>query len=104
MRIRVPEVEEQRAIAHILGTLDDKIELNRRMNETLESMAQALFKSWFIDFDPVHAKPAGKDRLGIRSNASIFPDRFKNSELGDIPRGWSVRSVYDCATFINGVV
>jgi len=84
----VPPVSEQRAIAHILGTLDDKIELNRRMNETLEAMARALFKSWFVDFDPVRAKMEGRD-TGLPGHiADLFPDRLVESELGEIPEGW----------------
>ena len=91
MRIRVPQIEEQRAIAHILGTLDDKIELNRRMNETLEAMARALFKSWFVDFDPVRAKAEGRDPGLPKPLADLFPDRFEDSELGEIPAGWEVQ-------------
>ena len=84
---------EQRAIAHILGTLDDKIELNRRMNETLEAMVRALFKSWFVDFEPVRAKMAGRD-TGLPSHlADLFPDRLVDSELGEIPEGWEVESL-----------
>jgi len=86
----VPPVSEQRAIAHILGTLDDKIELNRRMNETLEAMARALFKSWFVDFDPVRAKMEGRDTGLPRHIAGLFPDRLVDSELGEIPEGWEV--------------
>ncbi|MYI46217.1 MAG: hypothetical protein F4123_07580, partial [Gemmatimonadetes bacterium] len=83
-------VREQRAIAHVLGTLDDKIELNRRMNETLESMARALFKSWFVDFDPVRAKMEGRD-IGLPDDiAELFPDRMVDSEMGEIPAGWEV--------------
>jgi type I restriction enzyme S subunit len=84
------EEHEQRAIAHILGTLDDKIELNRRMNETLEAMARALFKSWFVDFDPVRAKAGGRDPGLPQPLADLFPDSFEDSELGEIPRGWEV--------------
>jgi type I restriction enzyme S subunit len=92
--VRVPsDVGEQRAIAHILGTLDDKIELNRRMNETLEAMARALFKSWFVDFDPVRAKAAGRDPSLPQTLADLFPDRFEDSELGEIPKGWRVASL-----------
>jgi type I restriction enzyme S subunit len=80
--------EEQHAIASILGALDDKIELNRRMDETLEAMARALFKSWFVDFDPVRAKTEGQDPSLPKSIADLFPDAFKNSELGEIPKGW----------------
>ena len=98
LNIRVdspPTIAQQRAIARILGTLDDKIELNRQTNETLEAMARALFKSWFIDFDPVHAKAEGRDP-GLAADISVlFPDSFENSELGEIPEGWSVGSVDD---------
>lgn len=88
-------VEEQLAIAHILGTLDDKIELNQRMNQTLEAIARALFKSWFVDFDPVRAKAKGHD-LGLpKSLADLFPDSFEDSELGETPKGWAVGSVDD---------
>ncbi|MBN2207824.1 MAG: restriction endonuclease subunit S [Candidatus Coatesbacteria bacterium] len=85
----LPPLAEQRAIAHILGTLDDKIELNRRMNETLEEMARAVFKSWFVDFDPVHAKAEGRDTGLPKEIADLFPDSFEDSELGEIPRGWA---------------
>ena len=83
-------LSEQRAIAHILGTLDDKIDLNRRMNETLEAMAQALFKSWFVDFDPVRAKMEGRPTGLPKEIEDFFPDSFEDSELGEIPRGWEV--------------
>ena len=89
--VQVPmDVDEQRAIAHILGTLDDKIELNRRMNETLEAMARALFKSWFVDFDPVRAKMSDRDPGLPQHLADLFPDRLVDSELGEIPEGWGV--------------
>ena len=84
------DMAEQRAIAHILGTLDDKIELNRRMNETLEEIARALFKSWFVDFDPVRAKMKGRDTGLPPDVADLFPDRLVDSELGEIPEGWKV--------------
>ncbi|MXX15052.1 MAG: restriction endonuclease subunit S [Gemmatimonadetes bacterium] len=87
------DVAEQRAIAHILGTLDDKIELNRRMNETLEEMARALFKSWFVDFDPVHAKMEGRDPGLPTHLADLFPNRLVDSELGPIPEGWEVKAL-----------
>ncbi len=93
MHITLPPLPEQRAIAHILGALDDKIELNRRMNETLEAMAQALFKSWFVDFDPVRAKAEGRDPGLPKEIADLFPNSFENSELGEIPKGWRVGSV-----------
>jgi len=130
-------IDEQRAIAHILGTLDDKIELNRRMSETLEAMARALFKSWFVDFDPVRAKAEGRaSQDGARSGqprkplnvasdlpwpgaeagaaaegdpglpqslADLFPDRLVDSELGEIPEGWEVKSLDQIARFLNGL-
>jgi len=87
------DVGEQRTIAHILGTLDDKIELNRRLNETLEAIARTLFKSWFVDFDPVRAKAERRD-IGLPPHiAVLFPDRFEDSELGEIPVGWKVRDL-----------
>ena len=90
--IEVPRsVDTQRAIAHILGTLDDKIELNRRMNETLEEMARALFKSWFVDFDPVRAKMEGCDPGLPKHLADLFPNRLVDSELGPIPEGGVVK-------------
>jgi type I restriction enzyme S subunit len=88
IRLRLPPLEEQRAITHILGTLDDKIELNLRMNETLEAMARATFKSWFVDFDPVRAKAEGRDPGLPRHIADLFSDCFEDSELGEIPAGW----------------
>ena len=89
--IRLPSnVNEQRAIAHILGTLDDNIELNRRMNETLEAMARAIFKSWFVDFDPVRAKAEGRDTGLPKEIADLFPCRLVDSELGEVPKGWEV--------------
>ena len=89
----LPPLSEQHAIAHILGTLDDKIELNRRMNETLEEMARALFKSWFVDFDPVRAKMAGRDPGLPKHLADLFPNRLVDSELGPIPEGWEVSEI-----------
>ncbi|MCE2903232.1 MAG: restriction endonuclease subunit S, partial [Gemmatimonadetes bacterium] len=94
--LRAPrDKSEQRAIAHILGTLDDKIELNRRMSETLEAMARALFKSWFVDFDPVRAKAEGRDPGLPKPIADLFPDRLVDSELGEIPEGWEVGTLAD---------
>ena len=88
----LPRIQEQKAIAHILGTLDDKIELNRKTNETLEAIAKALFKSWFVDFDPVRAKAEGRP-TGLPAEISdLFPDSFGDSELGEIPSGWSVEN------------
>ncbi|MBM5811551.1 MAG: restriction endonuclease subunit S [Gammaproteobacteria bacterium] len=97
------DIEEQRAIAHILGTLDDKIELNRRMNETLEAITRALFKSWFVDFDPVRAKAEGRDPGPPQPLADLFPGSFEDSELGEIPRGWEVKSLDEIARFLNGL-
>lgn len=119
--ISLPPLSEQKAIAHILGSLDDKIELNRQMNSTLEAMAQALFKSWFVDFDPVidNALAAGntipdefaecaEQRKAIekKDNSNIqdlFPNEFEfTEEMGWIPKGWQVTPVYEVAEFING--
>ena len=86
---------DRHAIVHILGTLDDKIELNRRMTETLETMVQALFKSWFVDFDPVHAKAEGRDTGLPKHIADLFPDSFEDSELGEIPKGWEMDTFAD---------
>ena len=89
-QLSIPPLSEQRDIAHILGALDDKIALNRRMNETLEAMAGALFKSWFVDFDPVRAKMEGRDTGLPQDIADLFPDRFVDSEIGELPEGWEV--------------
>ena len=103
VEIPLPPLPEQRAIAHVLGTLDDKIELNRRMNKTLEKMARALFKSWFVDFDPVRAKMDGRWRRGESLPGlpadlyDLFPDRLVPSELGEIPEGWEVKRIEDVA-------
>ena len=97
-----PPLPEQRAIAHVLGTLDDKIELNRRMNETLEEMARALFKSWFVDFLPVRAKMEGRDTGLPQHLADLFPDRLVDSELGEIPEGWEVRSLGEMVETVKG--
>lgn len=89
--IKWPEQSERKAIAEILGSLDDKIEANERMNETFEAMARAIFKSWFVDFDPVHAKAAGRKPHSMDSaTAALFPDSFVGSPLGKIPKGWKV--------------
>jgi len=100
--LRIPPLTEQRAIAHILGTLDDRIELNRQMNETLEGIARALFKSWFVDFDPVRYKAEGRYAGLPKSIADLFPSSFVDSELGEIPKEWEVCALYDCAKYING--
>ncbi len=91
LRFLFPPLPEQRAIAHILGTLDDKIDLNHRMNQTLESIARALFQSWFVDFDPVRTKAAGRPPEGMDAEtAALFPAELRVSELGEIPLGWCV--------------
>jgi type I restriction enzyme S subunit len=122
-----PSLKEQQAIACILGALDDKIELNRRMNRTLEATARAIFKSWFVDFLPVRGNMARtqtgdpvrinkdeggkrKAKKGARSSliphpssfAALFPDAFEDSELGEIPKGWEIGSVYAAAEVIYG--
>ena len=98
LTIPVPLLPEQRDIAHILGTLDDKIELNQRMNTTLEALARALFTSWFVDFDPVRAKMEGRDTGLPKHIADLFPDRLVESELGEIPKGWKVGTLEDVAS------
>ena len=98
-----PDVVEQRAIAHILGTLDDKIALNRQMNETLEGIARALFESWFVDFDPVRAKTEGRDTGLPKEIADLFPDNFEDSEVGEIPEGWRIHALDEIAVFLNGL-
>jgi type I restriction enzyme, S subunit len=104
MPISLPPLKEQKAIASILGALDDKIELNRRMNETLEAMARALFQSWFVDFDPVRAKSQGRHPAGMdAATATHFPGTFQDSPLGLIPAGWRVCHIRDCCTnILNG--
>ena len=102
LRITLPPAKDQKAIAHILGTLDDKIELNRRMNETLETMARAIFTSWFVDFDPVRAKMDGRKPEGMdAATAKMFPDGFEESELGPIPKGWQIRTLKELAAKIG---
>ena len=104
MTVDLPPLAEQRAIAGVLGALDDKIELNRRMNATLESMARALFQSWFVDFDPVRAKLDGRQPVGMdEETAALFPDCFEDSPVGQIPKGWGVRSLDKIADYLNGL-
>jgi type I restriction enzyme, S subunit len=101
--IHLPPLPEQRAIAHILGSLDDKIEANRRQNETLEATARAIFKSWFVDFDPVHAKARGEHPPGMdAATAALFPDSFEESELGLIPRGWRWGTLDETVQIMGG--
>ena len=108
LELDLPPLPEQRAIAHILGTLDDKIELYRRMNETLEEMARALFKSWFVDFEPVRAKIEGRWRRGESLPGmpaelyDLFPDRLVDLELGGIPAGWEVKALGECFNLTMG--
>ena len=108
VEIPLPPLPEQRAIGHVLGTLDDKIELNRRMNETLEEMARALFKSWFVDFDPVRAKMEGRWHRGESlpglpaEHYDLFPDSLVDSELGEVPEGWGVKGLGDCFNLTMG--
>ena len=96
VRLPLPPLPEQKRIAHILGALDDKIELNRRMNATLEAMSRAIFKSWFVDFDPVRQKAAGQQPVGMDAQtAALFPDSFEDSEIGEVPKGWRIAEVSD---------
>ncbi|MYF36338.1 MAG: restriction endonuclease subunit S [Synechococcus sp. SB0678_bin_12] len=102
-QVVVPPREEQERITEILSVLDDKIELNRKTNETLEAMAKALFKSWFVDFDPVRAKAEGRSTGLPDEISALFPDSFEDSELGEIPRGWGVKPLSEIASFLNGL-
>jgi type I restriction enzyme S subunit len=102
MFLTLPPLGEQRAIARILGALDDKIELNRRMNRTLEAMAQAIFRSWFVDFEPVSAKRDGRKPAGMDdATAALFPEHFQETEMGPIPAGWDVSSIGMIANVID---
>ena len=107
--ISLPDIGTQKAIAHILGTLDDKIENNRKTAKTLEAMAQAIFQSWFVDFDPVRAKMNGESRESICKRLKLtpeildlFPDRLVESELGEIPEGWDVAPISDFGDIVGG--
>lgn len=102
-RVTIPPLAEQKAIASILGALDDKIELNRRMNATLEAMARALFQSWFVDFDPVRAKLDGRPPTGLDpETAALFPATFQDSPIGHIPQGWVVKPVGEVVECVGG--
>lgn len=109
LSFHAPLIEEQRAIAHILGTLDDMIALNRRANETLEAMARTLFNAWFVDFEPIRAKLEGRWQRGQSLPGlpahlyDIFPNRLVESELGEIPEGWGLRSLDSIASYLNGL-
>lgn len=101
----VPPIAEQRAIAHALDSLNDKIELNRQMNETLEEMTRTLFRSWFVDFDPVHAKAEGRPSEGMDvETAALFPSEFVESEIGMIPKGWKSGTISDFASLYREAV
>ncbi|NCT57452.1 MAG: restriction endonuclease subunit S [Legionella sp.] len=112
LTIELPPLKIQKAIAYVLSTLEDKIELNKKINQTLESIAQAMFKSWFVDFDPIHAKANAKSvdeydaiakDLGIsRKILNLFPSEFEESELGVIPKGWKINSLSNFITVIKG--
>jgi type I restriction enzyme, S subunit len=102
-QVQFPDLSEQRRIASILSAFDDKIELNRRMNETLEAMARAIFKSWFVDFDPVRAKAEGRQPKGIPAHiADLFPNQLQDSPLGPIPKGWETRPFDQSVEIIGG--
>jgi type I restriction enzyme S subunit len=104
IKVPVPPLPEQKAIARILSSLDDKIELNQEMNRTLEAQARAIFKSWFVDFDPVRAKMEGRQPAGMdAATAALFPDAFEESQLGMIPKGWEVKPLDRVANFLNGL-
>lgn len=101
-----PPLREQHMIGKVLGALDEKIELNRQMNQTLEEMARAIFRSWFVNFDPVRVKAAGGDpvkELGLSPEiAALFPGSFQDSELGEVPLGWGVRTIGDVCGIVGG--
>jgi len=100
----LPPISLQQQIAGVLKSLDDRITLLRETNTTLEAIAQALFKSWFVDFDPVHAKMQGRAPEGMdEATAALFPDSFEESELGAVPKGWHVKSLDAVASFLNGL-
>jgi len=100
----LPPEEEQQAIAHILGTLDDKIELNQQMNQNLEAITQAIFKSWFVDFDPVRAKMEGRQPAGMdAATAALFPDLLEDLQVGETPKEWEIKPLDEVANFLNGL-
>jgi len=102
IKVKIPSIPVQRKIANILGSLDDKIELNRQMNQTLESMARAIFKSWFVDFDPVYAKIEGQNYPLPPEIMDLFPDELEESELGMIPKGWRVSTIGEEVQIVGG--
>ena len=104
LRVPTPSLESQREIATTLGALDDRITLLHETNATLEAIAQALFKSWFVDFDPVRAKMEGRTPEGMdEATAALFPDGLETSELGEVPRGWRVKALDEIANYLNGL-
>ena len=100
--VALPPLADQKAIAHILGALDDKIELNQKMNQTLEEIAKAIFKSWFVDFDPVRAKAEGRPTGLPPEISDLFPDELVDSEIGEIPKGWNFGALSDVADITMG--
>ncbi len=103
LSVPIPPISVQQEVAEILRSLDDRITLLRETNTTLEAIAQALFKSWFVDFDPVHAKMQGRAPEGMdEATTALFPDSFEDSELGPMPKGWWIGTLADLATFQNG--
>jgi type I restriction enzyme S subunit len=104
IKLRLPPVDVQRSISAALRALDDRIALLRETNATLEAIAQALFKSWFVDFDPVRAKQQGLAPAGMdEATAALFPESFEESVLGLVPKGWKVRALDEIATYLNGL-
>ena len=102
LEISLPPLSEQRRIAQILGALDDKIELNRRMNKTLDGMVRAIFQDWFVDFGPVRAKLEGREPYLPPGTWALFPERLADSELGEIPEGWEVGVLNDSIEILSG--
>lgn len=104
LQIPVPSIKVQAKIAEILGSFDMKIEANNTISKTLEEIAQTIFKSWFIDYDPVKAKMAGEKPVGIdAATAALFPDSMEDSELGFVPKGWKVRALDEISDYLNGL-
>ena len=103
IKVQWPSLYEQKLIGRLLGALDERITLLRETNTTLEAFAQALFKSWFVDFDPVRAKAEGLEPEGMdAATAALFPDSFEESDLGLVPQGWRSATLADLANFQNG--
>lgn len=103
LKLLKPPLDEQRAIVRILGALDDKIDLNRRMNRTIEAIAQAIFRSWFVDFEPVSAKRDGRNPVGMNETTSaLFPENFQESDMGAIPSGWQIAPIGDLVKVVGG--